>query len=137
MNVLIVEDQFFVALDLADIAEGLGFSVLGPCVSASEALATAADRRPAIALVDVNLLDGPTGPVIAAELAASFGTAVIMVTANPEGVVAGENGVTSVLRKPFSSAQIEEALSGAATMPRNQGLVEPSGNVSGNPLGTA
>lgn len=36
-----------------------------------------------LALVDVNLMDGATGPLIAEKLASEFGIEVVFVTANP------------------------------------------------------
>jgi hypothetical protein len=53
-----------------------------------------------IALVDVNLRDGATGPRIAQYLANDFGVAVIMVTANPELIVTDLSKVIGLISKP-------------------------------------
>ncbi len=65
-----------------------------------------------IALVAVNLRDGPTGPAIADYLHAA-GTIVIFVTANPE-LVAGNRSAIGFLSKPASYSDLKDALSYAA-----------------------
>ncbi|TPW26135.1 response regulator [Pararhizobium mangrovi] len=62
-ELLLVEDEFFVALDLQDMAEEAGFSVDGPYATVSEALTVAADRHVCCAILDVRLLDGEVGPL--------------------------------------------------------------------------
>jgi len=109
-RVLIVEDEPFIGMNLADLAEELGFEVSGPAASAQSALMAAADQPPDIAIVDVNLLDGPTGPIVASQLAKAFGTQVMMLTANPELVAEGVGGVTVVLTKPFGPSEISKVL---------------------------
>lgn len=92
------------------MAEDLGFDVAGPASTASSALMVAADQPPDIAIVDVNLTDGPTGPLIASELARSFGTKVLMVTANPALVAEGVGGIAAVLSKPFEPSDVAEVI---------------------------
>ena len=109
-RVLVVEDEPFIGLNLVDLAEALGFDVGGPAPTARSAFMSAADDPPDIAIVDVNLTDGPTGPLIASELARAFGTKVLMVTANPALVAEGVGGVMAVLAKPFDPAEVAEVL---------------------------
>lgn len=110
MHVLVVEDEPFIGLDLILIAETLGFEVSGPAENSSSALAMAAENPPDIALVDVNLADGRTGPLVASELTAVFGTAIIAATANPDGIFEGEDGVEAVLVKPFAQDAVAATL---------------------------
>ena len=65
-RVLIVEDEPFIAFDLADAIESAGGVVLGPAMSVREALALIARDRVEAAILDVNLPDGDVGPVISA-----------------------------------------------------------------------
>ena len=65
-RVLIVEDESFIAFDLADAIENAGGVVLGPAMSVREALALIARDRVEAAILDVNLPDGDVGPVISA-----------------------------------------------------------------------
>src|SRR6478735_7558760 len=58
-NVLIVEDQPLVALNLQDTIEELGHRPVGIASNMYQALMLATDAD--MALVDVNLEDGPTG----------------------------------------------------------------------------
>lgn len=55
-NILIVEDEFFIALELEDAFVGAGASVIGPVATVAEALALL-DRAPALdaAVLDINL----------------------------------------------------------------------------------
>lgn len=109
-RVLVVEDEPFIGMHLADIAEAMGFEVAGPAMSSQSALMVASDRPPDIAIVDANLTDGPTGPFIASQLASAFGTEVLMVTANPELVAEGVGGVAVVLTKPYDPAEVADVL---------------------------
>ena len=77
-GVLIVEDQFLVALDLEHIVASAGYPVVGIATARSEIEALAVP--PKIAFVDINLRDGPTGVEIARALAERFGTRIIFVT---------------------------------------------------------
>src|SRR3712207_360310 len=65
-RVLIVEDEPFIAFDLADAIENAGGVVLGPAMTVREALQLIADDGVEAAILDVNLPDGDIGPVIAA-----------------------------------------------------------------------
>jgi DNA-binding NarL/FixJ family response regulator len=65
-RVLIVEDEPFIAFDLADAIEDAGGIVLGPAATVREALALIATERVEAAILDVNLPDGDVGPVISA-----------------------------------------------------------------------
>jgi len=65
-RVLIVEDEPFIAFDLADAIETAGGIVVGPAASVREALALIATERVEAAILDVNLPDGDVGPVISA-----------------------------------------------------------------------
>lgn len=59
-DVLLVEDELFIALDLQETIEEAGFHVVGPCATIVEAQAEI-DRcngRFAVAVLDVRLADG-------------------------------------------------------------------------------
>jgi len=65
-HVLIVEDEPFIAFDIADAIEEAGGVVIGPAMTIREALELAAAEPIEAAILDVNLPDGDVGPVIAA-----------------------------------------------------------------------
>ncbi|MGA1801744.1 response regulator [Rhizobium sp. HT1-10] len=107
-KVLIVEDEMLIALDLEYMVESNGLKVAG--VANSMARAMAAAPYADIALVDVNLSDGPTGPAIGRMLAEQYGIAVIFMTANPEAVAGGIAGTLGVLRKPVQPGMVAQTL---------------------------
>ncbi|CAN5279309.1 response regulator [soil metagenome] len=107
-RVLIVEDEIFVALEIEYIVRSLGFEVSAIAVDRQDAL-QAADNSD-IALVDVNLRDGPTGPEIGEKLAAAHGVRVIYVTANPAQIGPASAAALGVITKPFRETTIREAL---------------------------
>lgn len=116
-NVLIVEDEFLVALQLEDILTDAGHKVVGiaPDTAAVQALA----KPPEVALVDLNLRDGRSGPVIAQWLAEQFGTVIVYVTANPGQIGTPAPTAVGIVQKPFSHdailAAVSLAKSGEAT----------------------
>nr|WP_075218013.1 response regulator [Mongoliimonas terrestris] len=65
-RVLIVEDEPFIAFDIADAIEMAGGVVVGPAMTVREALRLIRDERLEAAILDVNLPDGDIGPVILA-----------------------------------------------------------------------
>ncbi len=130
LRLLVVEDEPIIGHNLVMIAEELGFNVDGPATNAASSLRLATLNPPDIAIVDVNLTDGPTGPAIAAHLAAAFGTAVLIVSANPEAVTLGEGGVAAILTKPVDERDVISVLcmfsARCADAVRARRLEEPS-----------
>lgn len=61
--VLVVEDEIFIALDLAATLEEGGYEVLGPAPTVAGALRLLGTRRPDAALLDVNLRGEMVTPV--------------------------------------------------------------------------
>jgi DNA-binding LytR/AlgR family response regulator len=106
--VVIVEDEFLVALQLEDILLDGGHHVIAtaPDYAAASAIVHSAD----LALVDLNLRDGPTGPEIARMLSERFGARIIYVTANPAQIGIPAATALGVVHKPFSRQAIEAAV---------------------------
>jgi DNA-binding response OmpR family regulator len=111
-KVLIVEDEIFVALEIEQIVEDTGFDV--SAIAADREAALACAETCDIALVDLNLRDGPTGPTIGMELASRYGIRVIYVTANPSQIGAASVAALGVITKPFRAQSIAAALQLAA-----------------------
>ena len=108
-KVLIVEDEFLVAPNLKRILSDLGFETVGIAPDMQSALHYA-ECKPDIALVDVNLRDGETGPAIGVTLAQKYGTSVLFVTANPKRIIDTEAGPIGVLSKPVNDNEIAPVL---------------------------
>lgn len=124
-KILIVEDEIFVALEIEQIVEDAGFTVGAIAADREAALAAAHDCD--IALVDLNLRDGPTGPAIGMELAGQYGVRVIYVTANPAQIGAAAQAALGVITKPFRAHSIAATLKLAAADGPELALAEISG----------
>lgn len=111
-RVLIVEDEIFVALEIEQAVEAASFDVVS--IAADKAAALAVADQCDIALVDLNLRDGPTGTIIGTTLAQSYGVRVIYVTANPAQIGGASGSALGVVVKPFREASIIAALKLAA-----------------------
>ena len=107
-RVLIVEDEFMVALELESVLEDLGYQVVGIAAD-STAASQLAGLSPDVALVDVNLRDGPTGAFVGQQLG-KLGIKVVFMTANPTLLGPGVPGTIGVLSKPYDANQVEDAL---------------------------
>lgn len=62
-TILIIEDEFIIAMDLKVMLERLGWRVLGPVPRVAQALRLLEDELPTVALLDVNLGDHLVTPV--------------------------------------------------------------------------
>ncbi|MCK9919105.1 response regulator [Microbacteriaceae bacterium K1510] len=119
-DVLIIEDETFIALDLEGLVEGLGHKVLGVARTHSEAVALAKAKRPGIILADIQLADGSSGLDAVNEMLKSFEVPVIFITAYPERFLTGERPEPAFLiAKPFQPATVSAVLSQALFFERN------------------
>lgn len=108
-RILIVEDETFVAWEMAETLSDYGYDCVGIADDTASAMRLGAQTAD-LALVDVNLCDGATGPQIGAYLASHYGIKVIFVTANPRQLGAGVPGTLGVISKPVDFKLIGEAL---------------------------
>ena len=119
-DVLIIEDETFIALDLEGLVEGLGHHVLGVARTHSEAVALAKQKRPGIILADIQLADGSSGLDAVNEMLRTFEVPVIFITAYPERFLTGERPEPAFLiAKPFQPATVSAVLSQALFFERN------------------
>lgn len=122
LRVLIVEDQALLAMELELVLGELGCEVVGLAMDREGALAIAARERPDLALVDLNLLDGPTGPEIAQRLVEAYGTTVVFLTANIEQIPDGFSGAIGAVSKPFDESTIRGVVAFARQFIRSRTL---------------
>ncbi|RFB85122.1 response regulator [Rhizobium leguminosarum bv. trifolii] len=108
---LLIEDELGIALAIEDVAIEAGFEIAGIAGNMSEALELGSEAD--IAIIDVRLGDGLTGPSIARALFSGFGLGVVYFTVNP-GLIENPNRRPAVT-KPTSPERIADALSMAAT----------------------
>jgi CheY-like chemotaxis protein len=62
-TVLVVEDEFIIALDLSETVQDLGYELEGPYAGNKAALEAIADHLPDAAILDVRTADGDIFPV--------------------------------------------------------------------------
>jgi two-component SAPR family response regulator len=67
-RILVLDDEFLVAMSLSSDLERGGYTVIGPCNGASEAMALVEKDRPDGAFLDVNLGRGRNSFELAREL---------------------------------------------------------------------
>ena len=113
LSVLIVEDEALIALNLITLLEDLGHHVHGPAATSAQALALASATRPDLAFIDMNLLDGVSGAEVARQLAQNPQTTVVVLSATPEGIQEGKDGIFRVIRKPYRDQAILEVVTRA------------------------
>lgn len=124
VRVIIVEDQALLAMELEYVLAEAGHDVTGCAMDAAEAARMAADRPPEVALVDVNLRDGFSGPAIARQLVEAHGAVVVFLTANPEQIPEGFSGAIGVLTKPFDAPTIRAVVEFAGRFHRERTLTD-------------
>jgi CheY-like chemotaxis protein len=108
-RVLVAEDQFLVAFDLAESLRDWGCVVLGPAASNAEALELLRREQPDAALLDATLTDGWVTPV--AETLAATGVPFALLTGYdgadlPEPVLRA----APRLLKPWTPATLRQLL---------------------------
>lgn len=131
-RVLIVEDECFVAADMADTLADCGYDCVGIADDTASAMHLASPDVD-VALVDVNLCDGATGPMIGALLAREYGIRVIFVTANPDQLGGGIPGTLGVVTKPVDVKLIDQVLAYALHRDATPTPTPPPGFVAFSP----
>jgi len=122
-RILIVEDEMLVAVELESVLSDLGYCVIGiaPDLGAAREYF---DEDIDLALVDLNLRDGLTGPQIGATLSEK-GVAVLFVTANPRQLGAGIAGAIGVITKPADEESVCSAVRYALAVRGGQAVDAP------------
>ena len=122
-RILIVEDEMLVAMELESILQDLGHMPVGiaPDLQTAERLA---DEPLDLALVDLNLRDGLTGPEIGKRLG-ERGASVLFITANPRLLGNGIAGSIGVLTKPTDEETVRAAVDFALKVRSGVEDVEP------------
>jgi DNA-directed RNA polymerase specialized sigma24 family protein len=119
-DVLIIEDEAFIALDLEELVKGLGHRVIGVARTHSEAVKLVQRKTPGLILADIQLADGSSGMDAVHELLLSFEVPVIFITAYPERLLTGDRPEPIFLiSKPFQPAMVSAIASQALFFDRN------------------
>lgn len=113
-DVLIIEDEPFIALDLQTLVGDLGHNIVGIARTHSEAIELVSNSRPGLILADIQLADGSSGLEAVNQILESFSVPVIFVTAYPERFLTGAPPEPAFLvTKPFSVDSLKAVISQA------------------------
>jgi DNA-binding response OmpR family regulator len=108
MTILIVEDEFLLALLLADALSSVGYRVLGPVSCRAEALRLLADEVPQLAFVDIELRDGESGIEVATDLR-RHGVACVFATGQPDRARKHRELALGLVSKPYNPTTLIDA----------------------------
>ena len=125
LRVMIVEDQALLAMELELVLGDSGCDVVGCAMDQASAFAIAGREKLDLALIDINLLDGMTGPEIARRMVSEHGAAVVFLTANPEQIPDGFAGALGAVSKPFDEATIRDVVAFARQFILHRTVGEP------------
>jgi DNA-binding NarL/FixJ family response regulator len=112
-RILVVEDDYFVALDLEGGLRAAGLDVVGPVPTAEEALSVARAERPILAVMDIRLAGKKDGIEAALDLYRELGIRCIFASAHVEPPYRQRAEAASPLgwvQKPYSIETIVAAV---------------------------
>lgn len=110
-RILIVEDEFLVALHLEDLLTAMGHQVVGPARRVTEALDLARASEIDFAVLDINLAGSRSFPV--ADVLRARGIPFVFATGyGTDGLIDGYRHETA-LRKPYAAGELADAIARA------------------------
>jgi DNA-binding NarL/FixJ family response regulator len=115
-RILIVEDDYFVAMELEHQLQEAGFDVVGVASTAEQAIRIGAAERPRLAIMDIRLAGYRDGIEAALELSSKFGIRSIFATAHGDSETrrrAQQANPLGWLTKPYSASALLATVSAA------------------------
>ncbi|WP_159965103.1 response regulator [Profundibacterium mesophilum] len=112
--VLVVEDEWLIAMDISEQLEEVGYHIVGPAHSVKEALALIDSDLVDLALLDINLA-GEQSFDIAARLERE-GIPFAFLTGNTATAHSRNFSAAAVLSKPVQSAELVECVHSIAPL---------------------
>jgi CheY-like chemotaxis protein len=103
-HILVLEDEFLIALDIAGVIEDGGFVVVGPFSGTAEALQALQQQRVDGALLDANLGGQPVGQF--ADTLAAMRVPFAFVSGYGRERLPPQHQSAPLVRKPFTSADL-------------------------------
>ena len=114
MRVLIVEDEWLIAMDLAETLHQAGHHVVATAVDGDEALSAAKETAPDLVLMDLRLANGASGADVAKRLRDETNLRCIFVSANLDEATLGllqSLDPLGFVAKPILPARLKQAMS--------------------------
>lgn len=108
-RVLVVEDEYYIATDMADALQRAGAIILGPCRNEIDALTQLAKHRPDAVVLDINLGQGVSFKL--AEHLNDRGIPFVFVTGYDNGTIPEKFQSFERLTKPLELCHILRAIS--------------------------
>jgi len=112
-TILIVEDERLIARDIQQALVGFGYDAFGIAVSAEEAIAKVAERRPDLVLMDIRIKGYRDGIETATILRERFGVPVVYLTAHADDATiqrAKQTEPLAYLMKPVTAAELRSTV---------------------------
>ena len=117
-SILVVEDDYLIAMQVEDALNEAGFSVVGVASSAEEATHLAGAFQPQLAIMDIRLLGRRDGIDTALDLFRSYNIRCIFASAHNDPDVmqrAGPAQPLAWLQKPYTMSSLINAVQKALT----------------------
>lgn len=112
-SILVVEDDFLIAMEIEAALTDAGFALAGVAASAEAAVELAHRRRPTLAIMDIRLTGARDGVDAALDLYRSYGVRSIFATAHYDQEVtqrAKPAMPLAWLQKPYTAKSLVEAV---------------------------
>jgi response regulator of citrate/malate metabolism len=110
LRVLLVEDELIIAMEYELMLQEEGHEVVGVAAHAETALVMAREHKPDLALVDIMLRDGATGPQIAEYLCKALHVPVLFISSNSDQLPDHLHGAVGALAKPVAKHRFIETI---------------------------
>jgi len=122
IRVIIADDEAIIRLDLKEILEDAGFSVIAETGRGDEAVSLVESHKPDLVILDIKM-PGMDGIAAASQITATSETAVLLLTAFSQRNLiqeARDAGVAAYLVKPFRRAELIPAIEGVLERAREE-----------------
>lgn len=106
LKILVVEDEFLIAIDLEQILMDAGHDVCGIASTATDALRLADATQPQLAFLDVELLDGRTGFDIARHFTRAGMPLFVFITSHESELPVALQLGAGMIRKPYNPCDV-------------------------------
>ncbi|MGQ3676413.1 response regulator [Xanthobacter sp. TB0139] len=135
-RVLIIEDEWLIALDLKTLVGELGHEVVGVAPTRSRAVEMAREGGFGLVLADIQLADGSSGIDAVGDILSSFNVPVIFITAFPDRLLTGERPEpTYLIAKPFLSETVKATIAQALFFHEAERAVAKAGSAGAQEIG--